>query len=250
MDRIMLNSGTEPFSRDDYVTRAFVARQDWRPMSADEWAAMQATDPQSDPTESIYLWKIPKDIDRYFDGFRRSIAKYNDESLITNLAGHPDYLRGRQKMADLIKRCGGGGELRVLGHYSRPPGLISCSIRRDGLFVGLHLDSWFSKPLDARTDGLPNRLCINLGPETRYFNVMNLSVRAMLQDKRVKAVPDPIDFVADYLEANPNYPVLRLAVQPGEAYIAPQRSSYTMRPPSENRWWMPHSRCSAIFRPT
>jgi predicted Zn-dependent protease with MMP-like domain len=93
-------------------------------------------------------------------------------------------------------------------------------------FIGLHLDSWDKQPLRLRHRSR-NRLCINLGREARYSLFVNLPLMQMFAHLGLR---DPEDIYADFrglalghrfMMARPEYPAVRLRIEPGEAYILP-----------------------------
>jgi uncharacterized protein len=93
-------------------------------------------------------------------------------------------------------------------------------------FVGLHLDSWDKKPLRRRHLSR-NRICINLGREDRHFLFIDLTQIQMFHKMNLS---EPENIYSDYrglhigqkfMQMFPDYPVTKLRVAPGEAYIAP-----------------------------
>jgi hypothetical protein len=97
---------------------------------------------------------------------------------------------------------------------------------RTSQLIGLHVDSFYREPLATRHLA-PNRLCLNAGKEDRFLLFINLPllemrnilVRAGDTDPRVTG--DSIDVGDVFMALFPDYPVLRLTIRPGEAYIAP-----------------------------
>jgi hypothetical protein len=92
--------------------------------------------------------------------------------------------------------------------------------------AGMHLDSWDRLPLRHRHRSR-NRLCINFSREARYSLFINLPLMGMF---RHLGLSDPHDIYADYrglslgqyfMGACQDYPVVRLQIEPGEAYILP-----------------------------
>lgn len=91
-------------------------------------------------------------------------------------------------------------------------------------FLGLHLDSWDRYPLEVRSRSL-NRICVNLGAEPRHFLFLNMSLMNMsrLLAQEAQGTPnsasEPVGpaFMARF----PGYPIVKVRIAPGEAYIAP-----------------------------
>jgi len=219
-ERLKICSGTEPIVAPNYADGARVPIQDWRGLTDVEFALLQDIGQTDDLAESIYIWRMPDAINQHVECFRRSISRHNDSSLIEPLSHTPEWLRGKKKLVDLVTRSGVDIGTKAFGHYTRPAGLVVTSVGGQGLMVGLHIDSWFNGTLHNRSSGLPNRLCLNLGPESRYFMFMNLPLSVMRQWLDDTS-DDPVAFPARFMAAFPNYPVFRLEVAPGEGYIAP-----------------------------
>lgn len=115
-------------------------------------------------------------------------------------------------------------------------------------YIGLHLDSWDKLSLEKRHLST-NRICINLGLEDRYFLFINLTLMDMFNLVKVGYSRNTLscqqnnshsNFINNnlsnslllnqippnairqmFLERYPNYPVVKVRVSPGEAYIAP-----------------------------
>jgi hypothetical protein len=111
---------------------------------------------------------------------------------------------------------------RGLSLGRNPAGLAT--VTRDpesGHFVGLHIDT-FHGNYDAARSLAGNRVSVNIGAGPRWFLFVPLPLREL---HGRSGVQDPqADVVTGFLRANPNQAVLRLRVDPGEAYIAPTES--------------------------
>jgi hypothetical protein len=89
--------------------------------------------------------------------------------------------------------------------------------------VGLHVDSWEGASLRSR-DALRNRICVNLSRARRAFLFVDLTLSEMM---RALGLPDSQDHAVTlftghaFLRRYPDYPVVRVALEPGEAYLAP-----------------------------
>jgi hypothetical protein len=72
-----------------------------------------------------------------------------------------------------------------------------------------------------------NRICFNLGNEKRFFLFINLGIDEIVSKIKAEhnATIDEVicmdDIVTLFLELYPEYPVLKLKVEPGEGYLAP-----------------------------
>ena len=111
------------------------------------------------------------------------------------------------------------------GLHVKPPGLPTTTVHRDTkVLIGLHIDDWYSYPLNERHLA-PNRICINLGCEDRFFLFLNVPIAEMhrlvcAKSKTAQHYGGTLT-ARTFLRLFPDYPVLRLRLQPGEGYIAP-----------------------------
>jgi hypothetical protein len=94
----------------------------------------------------------------------------------------------------------------------------------DRKFLGLHLDSWDGQPLERRARSL-NRICINIGSKPRYFMFLNLSMtsiaRLLAQESQTTLCRPVTSLGPAFMSRFPGYPIVRVRIAPGEAYIAP-----------------------------
>lgn len=95
-----------------------------------------------------------------------------------------------------------------------------------GGFLGLHVDHWDGLPLEGRHRSLI-RVSVNIGWTPRYFLFLNLSLvemrdlilryRHRFRHGNFGAASVGSAFMLQFGD----YPIVRLRVEPGEAYIAP-----------------------------
>lgn len=104
------------------------------------------------------------------------------------------------------------------------PGLLTMTKAVDeDARIGLHVDRWDRLSVDELAQG-SNRISINLGPVERHFIFLNRTapgMAAMLERADVKVARDVRAIGAAFMAAFPEYPIVRLRLRPGEAYIAP-----------------------------
>jgi hypothetical protein len=125
------------------------------------------------------------------------------------------------------------GEPTAFGFSSEPrPRAHTTVSTATGRRVGLHLDCWDQLAPRERWRG-SNRICLNLGTSPR--GLLFIPIPATEFADHLSAAGVDIDHDADapvdrfavsslarrYLEAFPNQTVVRVTLQPGEAYIAP-----------------------------
>lgn len=104
------------------------------------------------------------------------------------------------------------------------PGLITMTKATDqDARIGLHFDRWDRLPVDE-LEASSNRVSINLGPSDRYFIFLNQTaagMAAILERENLHVERDVRAIGRAFMSAFPDYPVVRLRLRPGDAYIAP-----------------------------
>lgn len=94
--------------------------------------------------------------------------------------------------------------------------------REENVYIGMHLDS-FERALLKDRKNARNRVCINLGIESRYLLFYNISLLTMYSyvsnDRDVRNNVNMI--YKKFALKFPDFPIYRLEIKPYEAYIAP-----------------------------
>ncbi|MGH8052240.1 MAG: hypothetical protein ACREPB_16390, partial [Arenimonas sp.] len=219
LERLRINSGIGLATTGNYDANGYVPIQDWRPLARSELELLAQGREDNSDAEHVCIWKLPDEVNAFFDNFRSSISKYNDERAVGNLFSHRNYKRGRGQLIDMM-RTAGVSNLYTLGHCVGPAGRVSTSIRNDGKFVGMHVDTYLNYTVDSRKAGFPCRMAINLGTEPRHLHFMNLSMHQIARELHSEN-QDANALAADFLRLNQNYPVIQVEVLPGEVYTAP-----------------------------
>lgn len=99
------------------------------------------------------------------------------------------------------------------------PNQMTVTVGTDRCRVGLHIDNQRGSSL--------HRISINLGSEPRYFLFINLSIQQLYYlvsqtDGNVVSKNSGSSRICRaFMQLFPNYPVVKLRVDPGQAYIAP-----------------------------
>ena len=126
-------------------------------------------------------------------------------------------------------------DLEVHNIAFKPAGLLTSTYDdRRKCYIGLHLDSWEQKPF-GETHLARTRICINLGSEPRYFLFYNLSLEKMFEalgislDELRELYPrnslgQSVGY--EFMKRHSSYPVTRLKILPGEAYLAPTENIF------------------------
>ena len=221
--RLRVSSGIAPLIDDRAAPEAVKPRSDWRELTDKEFDLLTSPPDENHlDSEFVCTWRIPSKINERFEGIRRATLKHNKLSVITNLFSHSEFRRGRMELFNYLRDSGLSGDVTLLGNYCSPTGMEVTSIgSQDKSLVGLHIDSWKSESIGARGIGFPSRLAMNMGPETRYLLFINLSIRQIIERATWPIQDHPNRFTTDFFQNCPNYPVIRLSVEPGEGYSAP-----------------------------
>ena len=108
-------------------------------------------------------------------------------------------------------------------HVHRPGRETVTLNTASGKYLGLHLDSWDRYRVEARARSL-NRICVNLGAEPRHLLFLNLTLMnvARLAQESQETADRAYDSVGPaFMSRFPGYPIVKVRIAPGEAYIAP-----------------------------
>jgi hypothetical protein len=227
--RVMVSGGTTtpqqaPDRGPAYMAEARVPTLDWRAVAEHDFRRLQAVPASAGRGNVIRIMRVPDEVIRPFRAARR-----RDGAVTWNGAGalrEPGFEDAEREAQPYIRSLALTADgLSFLGREVRRPGQVTTAIdERLGLRVGLHVDSWDGwHPDHAGGRGeYRTRLSINLGTATRYLLFMQVPRDAVLQGvDEARIALGPTRLLQSYLEAHPDVPVYRLAIRPGEAYIAP-----------------------------
>lgn len=248
--RIEASSGTRAASPSDgeYEDGAIIPAGEWQDLPRNDRKMFLGTKAARERNATIRIVGTSSVI---VDRFRelRELAQRCQLDEIRRQLSRPEF-------RDAIEMCKRYVSERFANGLFNNPGFISGGIRANatnlctvtvhpqtGKYVGLHVDNWTRLPLNQRHLA-PKRICINLGNDPRYFLFVNLSIRRLLDAALGTPVEEfkpsswgpaishdmlrVLDRTAGgtavaraFMACSPRYPVIRLKVYPGEAYIAP-----------------------------
>lgn len=229
--RYWLNSGTIAIHEyqealPNYDKSARVPKQDWRVASSEEEKLLVADEPGETGTW-VSILKMPAE---FLVPFKElyECSKGNDVEPLRTLV-LSDRLKAKIDGAKtLLHRLQPDPAAPIEGGFIFVgyPGKLTLTFAKGPRYIGLHIDSFYQVPIENRASS-PNRICINLGAGDRYLYFINLSV---LELKRMLDEVDSSDsrrfqvgslLGSAFMERFPDYPVVKLKIGPGEAYIAP-----------------------------
>lgn len=207
-----------------YLDNTFIPREPWREPSNQEVALLWAGVKKLDPRCNVGIISIPNEIIEPF--YQLEIGSLPNQDAILSALQAPDSLAAIQPIEEYIKQFCTNPEIPMLGGLNvKQPNLRTVSANRQSQFVGLHIDSWDGLPLTERGNSRV-RISVNLGIEDRYLLFINLTATSLFQllvtapnDQRNNTWQGKVglEFMARY----PQYPVVKVKIRPGEAYIAP-----------------------------
>jgi hypothetical protein len=235
-DRVAISAGTAAASEVGldafYVPGARLPAEPFRSPSARELSLLLAAPGQDlDWARTVLLTRVPSELLDLLCPLkldtRRDIATacavYRSERFDAILESF---------VAAIVDRYARRTErVHSLGLTFHPPGLPTVSSDASNASrhpyilkrLGLHVDDALLAPLSVR-DLSPNRIAINVGSEDRHLLFINLPLRElanMLAPTVGPFLERPDQAVVMFMRAFPDYPVIRVLIRPGEAYVAP-----------------------------
>ncbi|MCC3404464.1 MAG: hypothetical protein JGK17_02540 [Microcoleus sp. PH2017_10_PVI_O_A] len=226
--RVWLSSGTQLAvdtspDRLQYCEGAFMPKEPWREPTPAESTLLWADEPP--PRYSgVGIVRLPADV-------LALLAASGIPSLTTPL--QVAEFKSQEKCGQILDRlidyfkpfCLSDSPPVISGMGGRQPGLSTATIdNKRGCRNGLHTDSWDNLPL-AKKQEATNRICVNLGRDSRYFLFVNLTEMDIFEmlggsDSDV-GKPWTRQLTYEFMQRYGEYPVVKLRIAPGEAYIAP-----------------------------
>jgi hypothetical protein len=226
IDRVLLSDGTTSLQQSDaqkaeYTPGAFVPKTPWRKPTDSEskrlWQNSGITD-----VDFVGIAGIPNEL---LTPLRKLVSGTPDTNTLRQL----DPRRIREFIGPLVdyirNRFAYKSEPFNHGIHVHRPGRETVTVNTaSGKYLGLHLDSWEKYSVEARARSL-NRVCVNLGAEPRHFLFVNLPlmnlVKLLAEESEGNSDRESESVGAAFMSRFPGYPIVKVRVDPGEAYIAP-----------------------------
>jgi len=238
--RIQINSGIkiiDPGGGDkgDYRSGVFHPKVDWRRLSSEELASLLV--PRlSSLNRTVCIFRVSSFIVERFYEFGldalKVVSKQHYNKCFDTV--FMDYWREvHQYLQESFFVSFNPCSLAV--NFTEP-GKESSSYSSDqGKYIGLHIDNWGEPKVRVDQRDIQGvRVGLNIGQETRDVVFVNLSAQRMVEMTKHHLTPREIArvgqlvkeknasrFVAFFIECFPNYPVIRISLDPGEGYIMP-----------------------------
>jgi hypothetical protein len=214
----------------EYASGAIVPWGRWRRPSVEERSILAAqTCPRGDGA-CVSVVRIPARYLALFQSLRDAAGKFRTKAELCQLTTSPSCEAGKNAVVDYVRRTfqprdrAAAPDKIVAGIRVNSAGLPTVTMHpQTGLLVGLHVDNWYRLPIERRHES-PNRICVNIGCQDRFFLFTNMTMDGMCRALKVSPLERlrGATFIGQtFLRLFPSYPVLKLRIRPGEAYIAP-----------------------------
>jgi hypothetical protein len=227
MDSISISSGTQLVAglqqnlRAKYEPDAVLPNEDWRRPTSEEFLKL-VDEKLFDRVDAVTILRFPIRQAGASESSSFRIPPNKNDTFGVRIFAASD--------TDLVKRVsmycqtvlGATAENGFSGglHVNAPGLLTTTRSGASGPHVGLHVDNWTKLPIHGRY-GCENRICVNIGSESRYFLFVNLTIDRMFDSMAVKCKGHGTAVARQFFNNHPTYPVFRVRLRPGEAYIAP-----------------------------
>lgn len=232
-NRIWVNSGLEVTNNLNGVITSricYIPKSDWRLADESETNILLGT--HKDEVKhynSIGIIKIPDNFIKDIETLKISdVTTWNDLNHINETNAYQKFISGIiDFISEHLSMPGYSNELIVHNPCLIKKDLTTVTYSdKDNHYIGMHLDTWDNNNFYERPTST-NRLCVNLGKESRYFLYINQEIKEVLamanvtdKDKN-RAENDAYFLLSKFYEKNYSYPIVKIKLNPLEAYIAP-----------------------------
>lgn len=229
--RLWINNGTIAAQEyqpplPNYDPAARLPRQHWRMPSATEQQQLYADGPVAEGS-LITVLPMPAAVLAPFQAVREA-SRATDVEPLRSLVESPQVALAIATAQAYVTSLSAKPDHPIEGGFIFVgyPGKVTLTYAAGPYYIGLHVDSFYQVPLEERATS-PNRICINLGAGNRYLYFINLPLVTIKQQLDEGGATDPKRLQIGsplgraFMECFPDYPVIKLRVAPGEAYIAP-----------------------------
>ncbi|KZS42827.1 hypothetical protein AWE51_15780 [Aquimarina aggregata] len=215
-----------------YIDEAYIPKRDWRTLSNNEKRRLNSSADLKDHN-NIYLGELPEKVKNLFKKIDFSECKDRDD--VMSCFGKTEALTKalNEELTDFLKTISNAKPFHLHCITANLPNIemVACDITRlhpnftidEKKYMGLHNDGTQYMTLHT-THKFGNRICINIGEETRYFLYVNLSmiqVHNMLKEKTDVTKVDVYNVAETFFKYYPDYPVIKIKQEPFQYYIAP-----------------------------
>jgi len=220
-DSILISSGIRPLRERGHAANCVVARGDWRALNGEEAASLFGGGFQA-PAQSLSLLDLGQDLlaesHHTLLPFLASGGARPGPSLAEALRSFQSKVtRSLRERYGVTAETTGAADMIV----HQPDQASTAFNPGAGEFLGLHIDTHQRLPFGERTGAMT--LCsVNVGFADRYLDFVNLPVSSLLRHLAGRGIAEPESSSAlkdAFFTEFPDYPVLRLVLRPGQAYL-------------------------------
>jgi hypothetical protein len=215
-----------------YIDEAYVPKRDWRPLNEDEKRILTPFGELKDHN-NIYLGELSEKVKQYIKEIDFS-ACVGRTDVLKRFGEHKELtLALNTELSNFLTTISNDKPFHLNCITANLPNveMVACDITRlpedftipEKKYMGMHNDGTQFMTLHT-TYKHGNRICINLGTETRYFLYINLSmiqVHNMLKEVTDINKVDVYNVAETFFKYFPGYPVIRIRQEPYQYYIAP-----------------------------
>jgi uncharacterized protein len=227
---IMINSGIQPAQNTPHTTytpNAILPNQDWRPASPAELDNLHLNTPFQSESDIACL-DLPPELQQEIAQFKLDqCSSYAEIQQVERSPRFETFIQNT--LTPYFKSLSFAfPESTTISTLSyEPAGLTTVSHNpQTQQYNGLHIDDW-DRAITPLKQFTRNRICINLGPSPRHFYIVNLTAQhckkqgLLTEDEHQRINQDHREFLRLYSQNFQHYPVIKLKVNPLQAYIAP-----------------------------
>ncbi|MFP3833884.1 hypothetical protein [Chryseobacterium sp. SIMBA_028] len=217
-DRLVsINNGTESPQTGNYAQGALIPKNTFRSLSDSEknivFAAKENT-LNFGYNEIIKVVTLPENIQNDIKKINLNMVESYEE--LEQTTALDDFKVLAKDLMTYILSKTINSEIHNLG-IQIEPGNEYTTTKQNDQYIGLHIDSWDKQPISEREKS-KNRICFNIGKEARYLYFINIPANQLSTESSDAEIDE---IVTHFLVSNPEYPVLRIRINPFEGYIAP-----------------------------
>ncbi|HET6256479.1 MAG TPA: hypothetical protein VFE32_20560 [Puia sp.] len=220
--------------RPQYEDAAYVARRDWRRLTAGEIRALRANGKRND-FNTVYAGDIPDTLKEAFSQMGLAESASRDE-VFSKFQGSAEKTRSLSgEIGRFLEPMADGREFKFhcIGINFPNIEMVGCNTTKlpagfkppEVKYMGMHNDG--TAKMTVRTaHRFGNRISINLGKDARSFLFVNLSMIQVLNMLKREAGIEEKDINIGnisglFFRHFPGYPVIRIIQKPYQYYIAP-----------------------------
>jgi len=212
-----------------YLPEAVIPRGQWRDLTQSERACLSAPMPADRQTPLIEILQIPPLVLESYAELRQLLSAPNSQDRVRSFCHSTTGKSAAQSFctfANSISSDPSQPQQKCI-IVAKPADMPTTTedVPRKGL-NGLHLDNWTRLPLDGRKDA-ENRIVVNLGIQDRFLLFLNIPIEEVCEHVMKHArKPDLLrtrgtEVARIFFALFPDYPIVRIRLGPGKAYIAP-----------------------------